>query len=149
MSGKWTIAAFILVVIAAAWWGIVNYAPQPAQQAQAQPLPPTDTHYKAPAPLAVNHSTASGANVYSGTLPLRSCNVLSGGLATLGGSPVHLTLTFTVFDADGTCLASTAAEDASQPFSMSFSSKTSTLTPVLDSVTVNGASVPFTIVEGK
>lgn len=151
MSNKWVIAVFILVVIAAAWWGLVSYSPPASPQAAQQELriPPADTHYAPPATLAVNHSVVNGANVYSGTLPIRSCNTFSGGLSASGGDPVHVQLNFKIFDGDGTCLGSSAAEDTPQPFSMSFSSKASTATPIVDSVSINDAAVPFKLVEGR
>ncbi len=148
---KVTWIAVVLLVVVLGVWLYVSYPmqPQPAPQTAQQRIPPADTHYTPPATLALHHSVVAGANVYSGNLPIRSCNTFSGGLAASGGDPIHVQLNFRIFDGDGTCLTSTAAEDAQQPFTLSYSSKTSTKAPVLDSVSINGASIPFTLVEGK
>lgn len=157
MSAKAVWTVFVVLILAlGAWWALYPRLQVPpavqsqTSQTQEQPAgPAVDNRYAPPPKLAVHHTVANGANVYSGSLSIRSCNTFTSGLSSSGSSPVHLQLNFTVRDGTGSCLDSTAAQDVPQPFSLSYSSEISSKTPVLDSVTVNGTAVPFTLVEGK
>ncbi len=151
MQTKWLIVTFLVLAVVIGAWVALVYLPHTSQVPQpvVQRIPPVDTHYTAPPALIVHHTVVNGANVYAGTLPIRSCNTIATGLSSSGSAPVELTISFKVFDGDGTCLTATSAESDQQPFSVSFSSKVSTRSPVVTALTINGSSVPFKVVEGE
>ncbi|HEY5383493.1 MAG TPA: hypothetical protein VIJ88_02990 [Candidatus Paceibacterota bacterium] len=153
-----TVIALIILVLfvaAAVWyWQASNGGAPSSLPTSAQTSPVFS--YSAANPIVIHHTlgnpppikgaTIGKVNNYSGTVPAFSnCDRLSVGMAPAASGSSHFTLKITDTNA-GTC---PVAAISTIPFTTGVALKNSATVPTIDSVTVNGASVPFKLVEGN
>jgi hypothetical protein len=137
----------LLLLIFAGWWSVSLYhiAPSPQQQVAATSVSlPIDTTYIPASSLEIQSAFSNGAQSYNGTLLLPDCDTFSTAISTSGSNPAHVTLAFEVLRYDGSCHT---ASSTPNPFSASVS--TGAIEPILQSVTVNNQTIPFSLIQAQ
>jgi hypothetical protein len=149
----------LLLAVAGVWYWQTNINSAPATITTTPTLTNTTSptfSYSTTNPLVIHHTTGNppatkGAamgkiNTYGGIVPAFStCDQLSVSMSPATAGSSHFTLMITDSN-EGTCPAATTS---TVPFTTGVALKSATASPTIDRVTINGAAVPFKLIEGK